>query len=62
MKKSREKFKNTLRQMKMDIQLAKSLGCRKSSSKREVPSNIGLPQNKKNLKQTALHLKELEKE
>ena len=37
--------------------------CSKSSSKREVHSNIGPPQkNKKNLKKATYSLKELEKE
>ena len=44
MKKSEKKSENTLRQMKMETKLSKIYGTSKSSSKREVYSEAGLPQ------------------
>ena len=44
MKKSKRKSENTSRLMKMETQLPKSMGCSKSSSKREVYSDTSLPQ------------------
>ena len=46
MKQSKEKLKNTWRQMKMKTKGLKSLGHSKSSSKREIFSDAGLPQEK----------------
>ena len=51
-----------MRQMKMETQHSKSIGCSKSSSKGEVYSNAGLPQetNKFSNKQPNPPSKELE--
>jgi len=38
-KKSKEKFKNTLRKQKWKYNMAKSVGCSKSSSEKEIHSN-----------------------
>ena len=40
----KEEIKNTLRQMTMKTQPYISMGCSKSSPKREVHSDMGLPQ------------------
>ena len=47
----------------MKTQLSKSMGCSKSSSKREVYSNTGLPQKTRKIsnKNLTYHLKEFEK-
>ena len=42
--------------------VAKAMGQSKSSSKREVYSDTGLPQEKSQINNLSLHLKELEKE
>ena len=62
MKKSKNKSENIMRQMKMETQHSKSIGCSKSSSKGEVYSNAGLPQetNKFSNKQPNPPSKELE--
>ena len=44
MMKSKKKLENTSRQMEMKKNPTKLMRCRKSSSKREVQSDTGLPQ------------------
>ena len=41
-------IKNTLKQMKMEIQPPQSIECSKSSSKQEVQNNTDLPQETRN--------------
>ena len=49
--------------MKIEINSPKSIGSSKSSSKREVYSNTGLPQETRKISSNlSYHLKELEKE
>ena len=70
--KSKGKYKNTLRQTIMKTQPSKIYGYSKSSSKREVHRETGLPQKKKKKRRQTRkreisnnlshHLKELEKE
>jgi len=61
-KKSRKKSKNTKSQMKMKTQWSKVFGIHQSCSKREVYSNTGLLQEEKSqIKNLTLHLKEVEK-
>ena len=63
MKKSKRKLENTLRQMKMEPNFQKSMGCSKCSSKRKVYSNRSLPQETRKISNNlTLYLKELEKE
>ena len=50
--KSKGKYKNTLRQTIMKTQPSKIYGYSKSSSKREVHRETGLPQKKKKKKKT----------
>ena len=60
MMKSKKKSENTLRQMKMKTHLTKPMGCSKTSSKKEVHSNTGLPQEtrKSSINNQTYHLKE----
>ena len=61
--KSKKKFKNTWRQMKMETQCSKSVGHNKSSSKRKVYSNINLRRQEKfHITNLNLPLEELAKE
>ena len=48
-RKSKQKFKNTQKQMKTKTQWSKPLGCSKSCHKREVYSNTGLPLETRNI-------------
>ena len=66
MKKLKRKSENASRQMKIKTRLSKSMGHRKSSSKREVYSDTYKKQNKKQEKSQinnlTYHIKILEKE
>ena len=61
--KSKRKSENTLIQMKMETQHSKICGMQQSSSKREVYSDTGLPQETRKISNNLYYqLKELEKE
>ena len=61
--KSKRKSENTLRQMTMRTQPYKIYGMQQNSSKREVHSDMGLPQEIRKISNNlTYHLKELEKE
>ena len=63
MVKSKRKSENTSIQMKMKTHFPKSMGCSKSSSKREVHNNTDLPQETRKISNNlTYYLKELEKE
>ena len=63
MKKSKGKKKNSRNKWQWKHDNSKSIGCSKSSSKREVYSNTILPQEtRKTLNRQTLHLKQLGKE
>lgn len=61
---SKQKSKNTLRKIKKEVQHTRIYGHGKNSSKREVHSNKGIPQDirKNSNKQPKFYLKELGKE
>ena len=63
MRKSRRKLKNTSREM-IRHNNTKSMGCHKSSAQREIHTNTGLPQKRRNISNDNLthHLNEIEKE
>ena len=58
----KQEIKNTWGQMKQKHNIPKSMECNKSSSKREVYRDIGLPQKIRKISNLILQLKELEKE
>ena len=63
MRKSRRKFKNTLRQLIMKTQPFQIYGMlQKQCSEGRVHSNKGLPQKRRKISNQQLNLNELEKE
>ena len=56
MSKSKRKSENTLRQMTMKTQHYKIYGMQKTSSKREIHSNTGLPQETRKILNTKPNL------